>query len=121
MTVRRLIIILLVLSGLLELLITGLVFFDPAREAAQFGIQVTPDTTFLGHVIGHFTFLYTLLIFWSAWQLARRHAHGVLGTRVCGAFWVVIGLSLAYETKLPVYIAMDSVRGALLLGLTLAL
>jgi hypothetical protein len=114
-------ILILIPSAFLEFVIAGLVFFNPALEAAQFGIQVTPDTTFLGHVIGEFAVLFGALLLWAAWQLWQRHAHGIQATRLFAFFWIVIGATLAYETQRPVFLAMDSLRGALLLGLTFAL
>ena len=116
---RTLLLVILAASGLLEGIISGILFCDPATEARMFAIPFTPvpGPQVLARILAEFTALFTVLIAWSCRLLWRGNPAGHTLAAIFGGFWVVTGLTLWAEKGLPVYLVMDSLRGLVIMAL----
>lgn len=116
--VRRLLLILLVIALLIELALTGGAFFARKVTLKQFGVSLTPDTSFLGYIVA-WTLLFVSLVcglaIWQVWQRKRGYE------TICyllGLWWIGIGFGIYIAFGKPDNLLLDSLKGLLLVILT---
>ena len=115
---RILLLVVLAIATLLELGLTGGVFFAPALALAQFKVKYGPDTQFLGYITGWFLLLVTLLAA-LAWVQVRRRRPGYAGLcYLLGLWWIGIGVGIFVAFGRPENLVLDSLKGLLIVVLT---
>jgi hypothetical protein len=115
---RTLLLVVLAISTLLELGLTGGVFFAPALTLAQFKVKYGPETQFLGYIMGWFLLLVTLLAA-LAWVQVRQRRPSYAGLcYVLGLWWIGLGVGIYVVFGRPDNLVLDSLKGLLLVVLT---
>jgi hypothetical protein len=115
---RKLLLVVLFISLVLELGLTGGAFFAPAFTLTQFGLKYGPETTFLTYIVGWlllFVSLAALVAFGQMWQ--RRSSYATW-CYVLGLWWMGIGVGIYYTFGKPNNLLLDSVKGLLIVVLT---
>ena len=115
---RTLLLVVLFLALLLELVLAGGSFFAPAFTLAKFGTKYGPDTAFLTYVLGWLLLLVSgavLVAFGQVWQ--RRPGYATW-CYLLGLWWLAIGVGIYYTFGKPGNLALDSLKGLLIVVLT---
>jgi hypothetical protein len=114
---RILLLIVLGVSTVLELGLTGGAFFAPAFTLAQFQVSYGPETRFLAYITSWFLLLVALLAalaFARVWQ--RRGYAGVC--YLLGMWWIGLGVGIYVVFGRPDNLLLDSVKGLVIVLLT---
>jgi hypothetical protein len=115
---RTLLLVVLAISTLLELGLTGGVFFAPALTLVQFKVKYGPETRFLGYITGWFLLLVTLLAA-LAWVQVQRWRPGYASLcYLLGLWWIGLGVGIYVVFGRPENLVLDSLKGLLIVGLT---
>jgi hypothetical protein len=115
---RTLLLIILAISAILELGLTGGAFFYPTLTLAQFKVNYGPETTFLAYITGWFLLLVALLALLAlvrVWQ--RRPGYAGL-CYLLGLWWIGLGVGIYVAFGRPDNLLLDSLKGVLIVGLT---
>ena len=115
---RKLLLAVLVLSLVIELGLTGGLFFAREMTAKQFGVVLTPDTSFLAYVIGWLCLFVSMMIMLALWQLKQGNNNYATLCYIMGFFWIGIGIGIYVSFGKPDNLFLDSLKGALIVGLT---
>ncbi|MGI4832081.1 MAG: hypothetical protein ACRYFK_01330 [Janthinobacterium lividum] len=115
---RTLLLLLLALAVVLEAGLTGGAFFAPASTLLQFGAAYGPSTAFLTYIVAWLLLGITLVAALAlAWVWRRRRGYAGL-CYVLGLWWMGIGVGIYATFGRPDNLALDSLKGLLLVGLT---
>lgn len=115
---RLLLLVVLFLSVLLELAITGGVFFAPDYTMAKFGVKYGPELVFAAYVLG-WLLLFVSLVAGMAWvQVWKRRPGFASWCYLLALWWIGIGVGIYYAFGKPDNLLLDSVKGLVILGLT---
>jgi hypothetical protein len=115
---RTLLLVVLAIAVVLELGLTGGVFFAPALTLAQFKVKYGPETQFLGYITGWFLLLVTLLAA-LAWAQVWRRRPGYAGLcYLLGLWWMGLGVGIFIVFGRPENLVLDSLKGLLIVVLT---
>jgi hypothetical protein len=112
----KVVIALLLISSIVETLITIGMFARPQMSAGQFKLAVTPDVLFLLFFMSCLMVLVSTMCWMTTWLMWRGHAYGRVMAGAYGLFWLGLGVALAAYTKMGSFLLMDSLRGALVIG-----
>jgi len=115
---RILLLIVLALSLLVELALTGGAFFAPAFTLGKFGVVYRPEIAFLGYVTGWFLLFVSLaagLALGRVWQ--RRAGYAGL-CYLLGLWWIGIGVGIFVTFGKADNLVLDSTKGLLIVVLT---
>ena len=115
---RLLLLIVLAIAAVAEVGLTGGVFFYPALTLTQFKVKYGPETAFLAYLMGWFLLLVSLLALLAlvrVWQ--RRPGYAGL-CYLLGLWWIGIGVGIYLAFGRPDNLLLDSLKGALIVGLT---
>jgi hypothetical protein len=115
---RTLLLVVLAISTLLELGLTGGVFFAPALTLVQFKVKYGPETRFLGYITGWFLLLVTLLAALAWVQVQRRRPGFASLCYLLGLWWIGLGIGIYVVFGRPENLVLDSLKGLLIVGLT---
>ena len=115
---RTLLFILLVLALVVELALTGGVFFAPVFTLAKFGVAYGPETKFLAFLTGWFLLFVDLCIVLAlAWVAQGKPGYAAL-CYLLGWWWVGIGIGIYVAFGRPDNLLLDSLKGLLIIVLT---
>ena len=115
---RTLLLIVLLISLLLELALTGGAFFAPAFTLKQFGVVYGPDTTFLTYVMGWLLLFVSLVAAVACVQVSKRRPGFATWCYLLGLWWIGIGIGIYYAFGKPDNLLLDSVKGLVIVVLT---
>ena len=116
--VRKLLIFVLILSLVIELGLTGGIFFAKAIISKQFGVAVNADTDFLSYIVGWLCLFVSLMIGLALWQLIQRNSNYAVLCYLMGFFWIAIGIAIYAAFGKPDNLAIDTAKGAIIVVLT---
>ncbi|GAC1375529.1 MAG: hypothetical protein NVS3B25_23880 [Hymenobacter sp.] len=115
---RTLLLVVLCLALLLELALTGGVFFAPAFTLTKFGTAYGPATAFLTFVVGWLLLFVSLVAAVAVGQVWQRRRSYATWCYLLGVWWVAIGIGIYYGFGKPDNLLLDSVKGLLIVVLT---
>lgn len=115
---RKLLLILLVVALLIELALTGGAFFARDITLKQFGVSLTPDTSFLGYVLAWLLLFVSLVCGLALQQVWQRKRGFQTLCYLLGFWWIGIGIGIYVAFGKPDNLVLDSFKGLLLLILT---
>lgn len=115
---RTLLLALLILSLLLELGLTGGAFFAREFTLHQFGVSLTPDTAFLGYIVGWLLLFVSLVCGLAMWQVWQRTSDYATLCYLLGFWWIGIGIGIYLAFGKPDNLLLDSLKGLLIVLLT---
>jgi len=114
---RTLLLVVLAIAVVLELGLTGGVFFAPVFTLGQFNVKYGPETQFLAYLVGWFLLLVALLAL-LAWAWVRRRRPGYAGLcYLLGLWWIGIGVGIYITFGRPENLLLDSLKGLLIVVL----
>jgi hypothetical protein len=114
---RKLLLVVLFISLVLELALTGGAFFAPVITLGQFGVKYGPETTFLAYIVGWlllFVSVAAVVAFGQVWQ--RRPSYATW-CYVLGLWWIGIGVGIFYTFGKPDNLLLDSAKGLMIVVL----
>jgi hypothetical protein len=111
----------LALSALLDLGIGVVLIVSPELEGRQLGLTATPELVFVGHVLSCFMFMLAAVLLVTVRELQREAPLGLALAGLMGLFWLATGAVLFAHTGRLGLLALDSVRGLVILALVGAL
>lgn len=115
---RTLLLVVLAIATVLELGLTGGMFFAPTFTLAQFKVKYGPETQFLGYLTGWFLLFVTLMAA-LAWVQVQRRRPGYAGLcYLLGLWWIGIGVGIYVVFGRPENLLLDSLKGLLIVVLT---
>ena len=115
---RTLLLILLAVSLLIELALTGGAFVAPKFTLQQFGVSLTPDTAFLGYIVAWLLLFVSLVCALTWYQLWQRNPDYRVLCYLLGFWWIGIGVGIYLAFGKSDNLFLDSLKGLLLVGLT---
>ena len=107
--------LLLGLAALVELVLAGAALAAPAWLMQQFGVRYTPDTAFVGYVLGWVLLFVALVALVQVWQ---RRLHFATLCYLLGFWWIGIGIGIYLAFGKADNLLLDSLKGLLLVTLT---
>lgn len=115
---RTLLLILLALSLIIELALTGGAFFARAFTLGRFGVTLTPDTAFLGYIVAWLLLFVSLVCGLALYWLWQRNPDYATLSYVLGFWWMGIGIGIYAVFGKPDNLVLDSLKGLLIVVLT---
>ncbi len=115
---RKLLLGILALALLIEIVLTLGAFFARSATLQQFGVQLTPDTSFLGYVLAWTLLFVSLVCALAIWQVWQNDAGYPTLCYLLGFWWIGIGIGIYVAFGKPDNLLLDSVKGLLIVGLT---
>ncbi len=115
---RKLLLGILSLALLIELILTLGAFFVRAITLQQFGVQLTPDTSFLGYVLAWVLLFVSLVCALAIRQVWRNEAGYPALCYLLGCWWIGIGIGIYVAFGKPDNLLLDSVKGLLIVLFT---
>ena len=115
---RTLLLVVLFLALLIELALTGGVFFAPALTLAKFGTKYGPETRFMAFVVGWLLLFVSLVAIMAFVQVLNRRPGFASWCYLLGLWWIGIGIGIYYGFGRPDNLLLDSVKGLLIVVLT---
>ena len=107
--------LLLGLAALVELVLAGAALAAPAWLMQQFGVRYTPDTAFVGYVLGWLLLFVALVALVQVWQ---RRLHFATLCYLLDFWWIGIGIGIYLAFGKADNLLLDSLKGLLLVTLT---
>ena len=115
---RTLLLVVLSIALLLELALTGGAFFAPVFTLAKFGVEYSPDTTFLAYIVGWLLLFVSLVAAVALGQVWQRRPSYATWCYLLGLWWIGIGIGIYYSFGKPDNLLLDSVKGLFIVILT---
>ncbi len=115
---RTLLLGLLSFALLLELGLTGGAFFAREFTLHQFGVAQTPDTAFLGYLVGWLLLFVSLVCGLALWQVQKKMPDYATLCYLLGFWWIGIGIGIYVAFGKPDNLLLDSLKGLLIVVLT---
>ena len=115
---RKLLLAVLLLALIIELALTGGLFFAREMTSKQFGVALTPDTSFLAYIVAWFCLLASVLLILAMWRLWEHNSNYVPLCYILGFFWIGIGIGIYVAFHKADNLLIDSIKGLLIVGLT---
>ena len=115
---RTLLLVVLAISALLELALTGGAFFAPVQTLAQFGVKYGPDNTFLAYIMGWLLLFVTLVATVALVQVWKRRPGFATWCYLLGIWWIGIGIGIYFTFGKPDNLLLDSLKGLIIVVLT---
>ncbi len=115
---RILLLIVLTLALLIELTLTFGAFFARTTTLQQFGVTLTPDTSFLGYIVAWLLLFVSLVCLVALVQIWQRDARFPLLCYLLGLWWIGIGIGIYMAFGKPDNLLLDSLKGLLIVVLT---
>ena len=81
-------------------------------------MSVTPDTAFLGYIVGWLLLLVSLVCGLALWQVWQRTPDYATLCYLLGFWWIGIGIGIYLAFGKPDNLLLDSLKGLLLVILT---
>ena len=116
--IRTLLLAVLTLALLFELALTGGAFFVREPTLQQFGVTLTPDTSFLGYIVAWTLFFVSLVCGLALWQVWQRQPGAATLCYLLGFWWIGIGIGIYVAFGKPDNLLLDSLKGLLIVILT---
>lgn len=110
--------LLLGLAALVELVLAGAALAAPAWLMQQFGVRYTPDTAFVGYVLGWLLLFVALVAVVALVQVWQRRLHFATLCYLLGFWWIGIGIGIYLAFGKADNLLLDSLKGLLLVTLT---
>jgi hypothetical protein len=114
---RKLLILLLTISLLLETGLTGAAFFARGMSMTKMGSALNADTNYPEFLIAWILLFVSLMCALALWQVIRKKAHAAL-CYVLGLWWISIGIGIYLGYGKMGNLLTDSLKGLLLVILT---
>lgn len=114
---KNIILILLGISFVVELALSLLCFFKSAFVIELFGMEYNPVSAFLGHIIGWFCLLVTMLIAYIIYLLKNDKAGYETLLYILGFWWLALGIGVYFVFGKTDNLLLDSSKGLLLVVL----
>lgn len=111
---RTLLLLLLAVSIVAEAALAAGAFFAPVFTLQQFQVAYSPDTAFLGYVLGWTLLFVTLVAAVAFGQVWRRRRHFATLCYLLGFWWIGIGLGIYFAFGRPANLGLDTAKGLLL-------
>jgi hypothetical protein len=115
---RKLLFAILILSLIIEVGLSVGIFFFKAQVSKQFGVPVNSDTEFLSYLVGWLCLFVSLILILAIYQLTQRNGSYAALCYIMGFFWIAIGIAIFIAFGKPDNLFIDSIKGALIVGLT---
>ena len=115
---RKLLIAVLILSLVIELGIAGGIFFAKDLISKQFGVAMNADTAFLSFIVGWLCIFVSMILALSIYYLWRGSSQYAPLCYAMGFFWIAIGIAVYISFGKPDNLAIDTVKGLLIVVLT---
>lgn len=115
---RNLLLGILIVSLLVELGLAFGIFFARPLMMQQFGVQLTPDTSFLGYVVAWLLLFVSLICGLAIRQVWQRQADFSILCYLLGFWWIGIGIGIYVAFGKPDNLYLDSIKGLLIVVLT---
>lgn len=118
MAVHKLLVGVLGIALLVDLSIMIGCFFARELTVHQFGVAFTPDTSFMGYVVGWLLLFVSLVCALALWQVWQRTPDYATLTYLLGFWWIGIGIGIYVAFGKPENLLIDSLKGVLIVFLT---
>ena len=115
---RTLLLLTLALAVALELVLAGAALAAPAFLMQQFGVRYTPDTAFVGYVLGWLLLLVTLVAAVALGQVWQRQRHFATLCYLLGFWWMGIGVGIFLAFGKADNLLLDTLKGGLIVAFT---
>ncbi len=116
--IKKTLIALLVISLLLEAVLTFLCFFMPEKALEQMKMVYSDVYAFPLYLIGWFLFLTTAFIALFLVAVIKNNHHYNGGIYILCFWWIGIGIGIYWFNGLTTNLFTDTLKGAILLVLT---
>ena len=90
----------------------------PAFLMQKFGVHYTPDTAFVGYVLGWLLLFVTLVAGVATVQVWQRRPHFATLCYLLGFWWIGIGIGIYLAFGKTDNLLLDSLKGVILVVLT---
>jgi len=115
---RTLLLVVLALAIVLEAVLMGGLFLEPAFALAKFGVKYGPDTALLTYLVG-WLLLFVTLMGLLAFGQVQRGRPGYAGLcYLLGLWWIGVGAGIYLAFGRPDNLLLDSLKGLLIVVLT---
>ena len=112
---KNLLLAILGLALVIETALTVGSFFAPAKTLEVFKVAATVDTYFLVHVIAWCLLFICLICVLAIREIRRDATVGWTLSAILGIWWIGIGAAIYFVFGRPDNLALDSLKGALIL------
>lgn len=113
--IKKILLILLVLSFVIEAALTFLCFFDTGKALQLFGMTYSNDTAFLAYIIAWFCFFITALIVYLFVGVQKNETYTKGLIYLLALWWVGLGIGVYIVFGKTDNLLLDSVKGLLLI------
>ncbi len=114
---KKLIIILLFVSFVIELGLTILCFFKPKVALELFGMEYSNLTAFLGYIIAWFCLFVTIIIAYAIYLLKNNKEGYEAIIYILGFWWLGLGIGVYFVFGKTENLLLDSSKGLILVVL----
>jgi hypothetical protein len=114
---KKTLLIILVLSFVVELVLSFMGFFMPATAAGLFKVAYTDQTAFLAYIIAWFLLLATALIGYIVYLLLNNKAGSKALIYLLGFWWIGLGVGVYIAFSKIDNLLLDSAKGLLIVAL----
>jgi peptidoglycan/LPS O-acetylase OafA/YrhL len=115
---RIFLLLLLFIALVVELALAVAAWAAPAFLLQKFGVHYTPDTAFMGYVLGWLLLFVSLVAGVALVQVWQRRPHFATLCYVLGFWWISIGIGIYLAFGKTDNLLLDSLKGLLLIVLT---
>jgi hypothetical protein len=114
---KKVLLIILIISFVVELALAFLGFFMPATAAELFKVAYNEQTAFLAYIIAWFLLLATVLIGYIIYLLANNKEGSKALIYILGFWWIGLGIGVYAAFGKIDNLLLDSLKGLLIVAL----
>jgi hypothetical protein len=115
---RKFLLGILTIALLIELGLTGGIFFAKDIVAEQFHVAITADTSFLVYIVGWLCLFASMFILLALRWVMQGDVHYVPLCYIMGFFWIAIGIAIYVSFGKPDNLFIDTLKGILIVSFT---
>ena len=118
---KKLLIVLLVLSGIFEIYQTVCAFLNPLWILSILQIPDSVGARTLNQITAWFLLLVSVLILTSIQWVRRQKSEGLTLTIILGLWWVGVGIGIYFASGITTNLYVDSLKGVAVSAVSFAL